>query len=474
MNQQFFTGLLLLIVFSSGTVCAQEKSLKLSLDEAIAYALEHNRNVQNAQKDIAAAKKQKWETTATGLPQVNAKVDYQYWLKQQVSLLPAAAFDNTESVIDIVNEYFDANQTNFDISTPQGFIPLKFGTKQSMTATATLSQLLFDGSYLVGLQSAKVFLEISKNAKDKTDLEIRKAVINAYGNVLLTEESVGILEKNKRVLEDNLNDTKKIYENGLEEEESVEQLQITLSSINSNLNNTKRLQILAYKMLNITIGADLNNNTTLTDDLESLTQENISLDLLNKSLTLSDNIDYKIAENETKSKELLLKLEKSKSLPQLTAFVNGGYMGNSETFTFLNKSQQWFGSSLLGVTMNIPIFSSGMRSAATQRAKINLEKAKNNLTETEQQLRLQVASAKSDYQFAIEEYSNKKENLHLAERIEKKNQTKFFEGVGSSFELRQAQTQLYTAQQEFLQAMLMVINKNAELETILNKSDVDD
>ena len=118
--------------------------------------------------------------------------------------------------------------------------------------------------------------------------------------------------------------------------------------------------------------------------------------------------------------------------------------------------------------MNIPVFSSGGRSAATQRARINLEKAKDNLTELEQQLKLQISSAKSDYQFAIEEYENKKQNLNLAQRIEQKNQTKFFEGIASSFELRQAQTQLYSSQQEYLQAMLDVINTKAELETILN------
>ena len=109
-----------------------------------------------------------------------------------------------------------------------------------------------------------------------------------------------------------------------------------------------------------------------------------------------------------------------------------------------------------------------MRSASTQRAKINLEKAKTDLTETEQRIKLEIASAKSDYQFAIEDYDNKKQNLSLAERIETKNQTKFFEGIGSSFELRQAQTQLYSAQQELLQAMLDVINSKAALETVLN------
>lgn len=447
---------------------SQEDTTNFSLQQAIDYALEHNRAAKNALLDIDAAKKQKWETTTIGLPQINAKIDYQNWLKQQVSLLPAAAFDNTQSVIDVVNDYFDSNQTNFNVATPEGFIPLRFGTKQSMSATATLSQLLFDGSYLVGLQSAKVFLEISKNAKEKTDLEVRKAVINAYGNVLLAKESVKILEKNKSVLEKNLNEVTKLYENGLDEQESVEQLQITLSSIESNLKNVTRLKVLAYQMLNITMGIDIYNNTILSENLENLTKENITLELLETNDDVKSTVDYKIAFNDKASKELLLKLEKSKALPNLSAFINGGYMGNSDTFTFTNKDQQWFGSSLFGVSLNIPLFSSGMRSAATQRAKINLAKSENNLTETEQQLKLKVESAKSNYQFSIEEYNNKKRNINLAERIEKKNQTKYFEGIGSSFELRQAQTQLYSAQQELLQSMLDIINKKAELETILN------
>ncbi len=429
---------------------SQDNASSYTLQEAIEFALENNRTAKNAARDIKAAEKQKWETIATGLPQIDASLDYQNFLKQQIALIPA--------------EFFGGN--------PGEFAEIIFGTKQTMNATATLNQLLFDGSYLVGLQSSRVFLEISKNAKVKTNLEVRKAVINAYGNVLLAEESVKILERNKDILQKNLNETTKIYENGLEEEESVEQLQITLSGVESNLKNILRLKALAYQMLNITIGLDLNTSITLLDNLETLTAKNISLDLLNSEEVVENTIDYKIAFNDKTAKELMLKLEKSKALPTLNAFVNGSYTGNSEKFTFTNNSQKWFGASLLGVSMNIPIFSSLGRSAATQRARINLDKAKDDLTEVEQKLKLQIASAKSDYQFAIEDYDNKKQNLNLAERIEKKNQTKFFEGISSSFELRQAQTQLYSAQQEFLQSMLDVINKKAELETVLNKTSI--
>ncbi len=442
----------LILIFSliiSFAAFPQENAQSFSLQEAIDFALENNRTAKNASRDIEAAYKQKWETIATGLPQINGAVDYQDFIKQQVQVIPADAFGGPEGE----------------------FSAVEFGLKQNVNASATLNQLIFDGSYLVGLQSAKVFLEISKNAKVKTDLEVRKSVINAYGNVLLAEESVQILERNKTALEKNLNEITKIFENGLEEEESVEQLKITLSGINSTLSNTKRLKKVAHQMLNMMMGREIDANTILTNNLETLTANHINLSLIDNSFSIENTIDYKISNNDKISKELMVKLEKSKALPTLSTFLSGGYLSYSDNFDFLDTDQKYYGYGLFGLNLRIPILSSGLRSASTQRAKINLEKAKSDLTETEQRIKLQIASAKSDYQFSIEDYTNKKENLNLAERIEEKNQTKFFEGISSSFELRQAQIQLYTAQQEFLQAMLDVISNKAALETIVNEVD---
>ncbi|MDW5289308.1 TolC family protein [Formosa sp. PL04] len=439
----------LIILFSlclSVSAFAQEAPVAFSLQEAIDYALLHNRTVLNAARDIEIAEEKKWETTATGLPQISAAVDYQNWIKQQVSLLPG----------EIVG------------GDPGTFIPVEFSPQQNIGATATLNQLLFDGSYLVGLQATRVYLEISENSKIKTDLEVRKAVINAYGNVLITEESLKILESNKAILESNLNEIQKTFENGLEEEESVEQIKITLSSLISNLNKVKRMNILSYQMLNITLGIDLNTDTTLTDTLEILSLQYTSLEALAANDNVENTIDYLIAENDVESKDLFVKLAMSKGMPTLNAFVNGGYSAFGENFGFFNNNQKWYGNSMFGVSLNIPIFSSLGRSAATQQARIDLEKANEVLIDTEQQLKFQIATAKSEYQYAIEDYSNKKLNLELAERIESKNETKFFEGIATSFDLRQAQTQLYSAQQEYLQAMLDIINKKAELDSILN------
>ena len=165
---------------------------------------------------------------------------------------------------------------------------------------------------------------------------------------------------------------------------------------------------------------------------------------------------------------LELKLEKSYSIPNLAAFVNYGTQANSNSFTFLSNNQKWYQSSLLGINMNIPIVSSGSRSARTQQARIALEQAETNLKETYQNILLEINTAKNNYRFAIEVYNNNKKNLNLSERVEKKNQIKFLEGIATSFDLRNAQIQLYNAQQSYFESMLRVITTKADLETVLN------
>ena len=440
--------LIITLLFITSFIKAQEekKSYSFTLDQAIAHALENNYTSINATRDIEAAKKRKWETTTIGLPQLDANVNYQNNFVLQKSVVPA--------------EFFGGN--------PGEFQEIEFGTKHNMTANATLSQLIFDGSYLVGLQSAKVYLQISQNAKEKTDLEIRSIVINAYGNVLLAKESITILEENKASLEKTLFETNETFKNGLVEEENVEQLQITLSHITSTLSNAKRKSEIALNMLKLVMGIDIADDVTLTDNLDSLTTQNIDLATLGTEFNVNNSIDYRISQNNEESSRLLLKYEKSKALPSLSANLNFGYNAFANEFTFLNSDQQWFNYSNLGVGLNIPIFSSLGRTARTQQAKIAYEQAKTQLKETEQNLLLEYQNAKNDYEFSIEQYTVSKSNLRLAERIEKKQETKFKEGISSSFEFTEAQRQLYTAQQDYLQAMIDVINRKSELDKITN------
>ena len=436
------------VFFLTSIIHAQETQNKyaFTLEEAITHALENNYQAINASRDIDAAKKKKWETTTIGLPQVNANVNYQNNFVLQKSVVPA--------------EFFGGN--------PGEFQEVEFGTKHNMTANATLSQLIFDGSYLVGLQSAKVYLQISENAKEKTDLEIREIVTNAYGNVLLANESVKVLESNKKTLDQTLFETQETFKNGLIEEENVEQLQITQSQVNSSLSNAKRRSEIAMNMLKLVLGIDIENEVTLKDNLDQLANQNIDLAALSSEFNVQENIDYKIGLNTQESNRLLLKLEKSKALPNLAANVNFGYNTFGNEFTMFNNDQKWFNYSNLGVALNIPIFSSLGRSARTQQAKIAYEQSKTQLKETEQQLLLGYQTAKNNYEYSIEQYQVSKENLHLAERIERKQGVKFKEGLSSSFEYTEAQRQLYSAQQTYLQSMIDVINKKTALDKIIN------
>lgn len=435
-----------IILFSFAGFSQEQKNYSFSLEEAILFALDSNYTSINARRDIAKAIKQKWETTAQGLPQISGSATYQNNLKQPVTLLPGELAGGE----------------------PGTYLPVTFGTKQNANAVATLNQLIFDGSYLVGLKAAKTFLKYSENYNEKVRLEVRKGVINAYGSVLLSEELVAIFEKNKTNLENNLFETRKIFENGLAEEESVEQLEITLLDIETQLSNAKRSRKIAKQMFNLSLGIDVDTPIRLTDDLDKLADANISLALLDNSINFEENVDFKIANNLVQQRFFENRLEKSKALPTLSAFINYGTSANSEEFTFFNGDQKWYQSSVLGVSLNIPIFSSGMRSAATQRTRIALDQAKTDLENTKQEIKLDLTTAQSNYQFAIENYENSKKNLRLAERIENKNQVKFTEGLSTSFDLRQAQTQLYTAQQQYFQSMLNVINEKANLETVLN------
>lgn len=457
MKAVLLTLFALVIPLLNGGLVAQttdensDDTYSLSLQEAIDFALENSYETTNARRDIAAAIKRKWETTADGLPQINASVDYQNRLKLPVQLLPAEIAGGD----------------------PGSFIPITFGTKQQMSATARAEQIIFDGSYIVAVRAAKTFLDYTDTQAEKTALDVRKNVIDAYGNVLLAEQSVDILKHNKQTLEENLNDTKELYQNGFREEEDFEQLKITLSQVTNQLSNTKRLREITREVLKLALGIQITNKVVLTQSLDHLAQQNVSLELMNEEDDIQDNVNIKLAETQIRQREHELKLEKSKALPKLTTFVNYGTTAYSETFSFFNHDQNWFQMSTFGVSLTVPIFSSFKREAKTAQKRIALKQAETEFDKTQQQIKLKLTRAKNSYQNAIDNYQTQKQNLDLAERIESKNQTKFNEGVASSFELKQAQNQLYTAQQDYLQSMVDLLNAKAELENILNTPDLD-
>jgi len=425
---------------------AQKLPDAVSLEEAIAYGEQNNRAVQKASMEVQKAYKEKWSTIAIGLPQINASANYQNFIELPTSLIPAQFFGGKEGE----------------------FAEVQFGTPQTMDAGVTLQQLVFDGSYIVGLQASNIFLMISQNVLEKTLLEVRKSIVNSYSSVLLIRENIHFLEKNKNNLNKNLEELNQLFRNGFEEEESVEQMRLTLSGIETQLRYAKNLERISLDMLKLLMGFPTQSPLLLSDTLEALTNESLFNVSTPENFNLDNNIDVKIAQNNLLSESLLYKYERSKSLPRLSAFLNGNYTGNSQSFTFTETNQKWFGSALFGVNLQVPLFSSLKRRALSQKAKIAVSQAEAELTETQERVSIEIQAAENDYQLAVENYFTNKENLELATRIKEKNQTKYFEGVASSFELREAQLQLYSAQNNYIKSIQEIIQKKLSLETLLN------
>ena len=441
-------SLLIILIFTiaASAQTNDKKKYSFSIQQAIDFALKNNYKAINSGRDIETSKQKKWETTAMGLPQLNGRVDFLHNFKLQQQGVSGNAFN--------------------PLGNPNDVSTIAFGTKNTMIGTATLSQLIFDGSYIVALQASKAYLQFFENAKLKTDNDIKELIINNYGNVLLSQESIKILESNKKVLEKNYLEINQIYKNGLGEQESVEQIAITLETVKSSLNNVTRLREISLKMLKINLGIAIDDDLQLTDNLDNLSTTNLETALTAADFNVENNIEYQIASSIVTQKRLLLKLEKSKALPSLGAALNFGYNSFANQFNFLSANQPWNNFSNVGVSLNIPLFSSGGLKAKVQQAKIAFEQSQTQQKEAEQMLKLGYEKAKSDFDFSIEQYATAKSNLYLAEKIERKQQIKFKEGLSTSFEFSEAQRQLYAAQQTYLQSMVDIINKKAALEKL--------
>lgn len=416
---------------------------ELDLKGAVELAKTNNRTLQNADAAIKIAQQKRRETIATGLPQISLSAGYDNAIEQPVSLVPAEFFGGT----------------------PGTFSEVVFGTTQSANAGLKVDQLIFDGSYLVGLQASKIYLRISQQAFVKTEQAIVQATVEAYVNTLLAKAQLKVLRQNLDVAQSNLNEIEQIYVNGLTEEENVQQLQLTVSTLKNAVAYTQQINVMSKNVLRYVLGMELDSPLVLTSTLEGLV-----LQLQNEAdqpLSLPDNIDYQIAQNDIRSKELLLKLERFKSLPRLSAYLSGGYDGYNQSFAFTQPEQDWFGRARFGLNLSVPVFSSFKSQAKRQQAKYALEQSKNQAKDVEQEIMLEETRIRSQVQFDLVNLQSTVQNLALAEDIARKNEVKFKEGLTSSFTLRQAQTQLYDAQDSHLKAMQQLVVSKTKLSLLL-------
>ena len=446
-NDKKMKKILLFIVFTSYGF-SQGEITSLSIDDAVEYGIENNRSLQNAERDVQIAYKQRWETIAIGLPNVTLDLNYLNYLELPTSLIPA--------------EFFGGQKGDF--------AEIQFGTEQSAIGSVKLEQLLFDGSWIVGLEYSKIYLDISENLYEKTLLEVRESTVKLYSLVVTLDEGIILLKETLENFKKDLFEVTELYKNGFEEVENVEQIKITIAQAKLSLLQAKKTRDNQLNLLKLVLGINLEDTIILSTSIDDFIAENIIFSNSFDEFNTNKNIDVKISQNNFDTKRIEYKLEKSKKLPKVSGFISGTYTGYNNEFNFTNKSQNWFGSSVLGINLEIPVFNAFKLNTSSQRAKIAMNQAMTNLEEQEERVKAQVQQKLKEYQLAIQTLSVSEQNMNLAMSIEEKNSIKFFEGIVSSFELRQAQLQLLDSQQKYLNSVLELISIKTELETLYNNT----
>jgi outer membrane protein TolC len=450
--------LLMIILLGSvieGSAQDKKEALKLSISEAQTFALQNNRAVQSAKIDVSSADKKVWENLAAGLPQVNLAASYLHQFK-----IPELSFgpyldveslpDGNLTKSDIVNAYKDS-------------APIPLGVKDNTTIDFTVSQLIFSGSYLVGLQATKVLKQVIEKSLVKTENQTKETVAGTYYLILVLGENARLLKESLRSVDQTYNELVKMNEQGLNEETDVDQVKISKSNIQTLINSLESQQEISLKLLKYQLGVDFEQSVELTDSLPGIIEQGNMQYLTATEFIVNNSIDYQLVSTQEKISGLMLKLEKSKYLPTISAFYRHQEQTNQPSFNFAVKD-------VVGANFSLPIFTAGMRNAKLSQAKYDLQKTQLARADAEQGLIMEFETAKSSYQTAYSNFNTNKESMQLSKKVYDKTVIKYKEGVSSSFELTQNQNQFLTAESNYYNSVLSLLNAKAKLDRILSSS----
>jgi outer membrane protein TolC len=432
----------LLIVFLGYSLNpkAQEVTSSFSLNEAIEFAMENAYVLHNTKQDIVIAQKKVWETISIGLPQVSGSANYNAFLNLPVSLIPG--------------EFFGGE--------PGTYIPVKFGQDFNSDFGFSVSQLIFDGSYIIGVGSVQLYVNLSKQQHEKTAINIREAVTQAYYMVLVGKKYKEAMYEDLENVKNLYNETKILYENGFREEQDVDQIKLLLRNSENEVLKAEREITISKVVLKYTMGFNLDTEIELTDNVEKFLDPLVASP---KQLQFDFNqhIDYRLANSNFQVSEKLLGIEKVTYLPKLSGFYNYSKSAYSNDANVFSSNTAWYPSSLVGLQLTMSIFNSGQKRSKVQQAKIEVEKAEVQRKLTEQTLQKDYLTAVAQMETARESFDNDRENRELAEKIRQKTKIKFDNGISTSTELSQIETQYINAYRALVTSTLQLLQADLNL-----------
>lgn len=433
----FITGLLLYLALPVTAQTQPETGpMRFSLNESRDYALTHSPILLNSARDVEIAKKRVWESTSMGLPQAYATGSYSY--TPQLAGL-------SEQLGEFIPDFDPDN------------------LKTSVFGSFQVDQLLFSGQYLIGVKAAKVYANMSVLANTKSRIGVVENITNNYFSALVARQSKTILDSTLAAVEKTLYETEQMYNNGFAEVTDVDQLKILASNIKSNLSVAERQIDLMDRLLKFQMGLSIDQPIILTDQIDPLVfLMDVEISEID-SFVLERNVDYKLAATQEYLMQLNFQVNKSEYLPSVTGYYSY-YKSFDENF-FNDQSPSTF-----GLSFYVPIFSSGQRAAKVGQSKITYLKAQTNKQIASESLRIQYQTALSEYISAHEIYILQKENRELSMRIYTKSITKFREGIGSSLDLNQTQSQYFEAEGSYYRALMTLVSAKAKLESLVSNS----
>ena len=419
-----------LIVFVS-LAFAQESIQTFSMKAAIQYALTHSPSLQNTYLDYQIARQKIAEVRSAGLPQINSTTTLRYFVEIPTSLVPG--------------EFFGA---------PRGtFIPIRFGVPYNLEIGVTGTQLLFDGTYFVGLSAARAVKELTYRAYQRSRIETITAVSKAYLTVLITQERLRLLKENLDQLQTTLRQTKGLYEAGFAEKLDYQRLEVAYNNLQTEYNKAAELTALAYLTLKLQMGYPLDQPITLSDTLPQLPL------LLPDSLSLQNfdpaqRLEYQILLAQRRALELNLRRYQVAYLPSLVFISSLATQAQRNEFDFFDTKKRWFPIAFIGFQLQVPLFDGLRKASQVSQARLELLKNQNDLYQLRQALTLEAQNARIQLLNALQNLAIQKRNLELAQTVLETTQKKVEAGLASTVESVQAQNAYQQAQLGYTTALL--------------------
>ncbi len=423
-----------------------QQSRKMSLQQAVDFAMNHNYGLLSSEKDVEAAKQQVKERMAYGFPQVNASVGYKDNIARPTSLLPG--------------EF---------VGQPGKDVEIQFGTRYNANVNGSITQLIFSGEYLIGLKAAKTFFEKTNVDFFKNKVALKKQVAQSYFDVLATREALRIVDSTLQTTQKLYTETKQIFKAGLVEDTDVDQLELLVENLKASQTNFINRLGITEAFLKFYLGMESTDTIILTDNLRQLIDQKKQSILLQKQFHYRNNPDYASLFKQKEISALQVDLAKSAYWPSINANLNAGTNAQRDSWNFFDTNEKWFFSSFWGVTMNIPILSGGQRRAKVKQAKIAFDQV--NLMEKQlvTQLELQYKAAKNDYINTLLVLKNKEKNRLVAEKIYQKTQEKYINGMARSLDILNTHTQYLTAENQYINASVGFLKAAESLQAILTE-----